>query len=80
MNAKTLGVLAVVGIGGYFLYRYQKAKVAVAAVVPPTTYQERLAVKYQVPIETVIRLIEAIPPSVWGPPPEVVAEKILAQA
>lgn len=79
MNAKTLGILAVVGIGGYLLYRWQKTKVAAAVAAPPTTYQESLAVKYQVPVETVARLIEAIPVSDWGPPPEVIAEKILAQ-
>lgn len=79
MSTKTLGILAVVGIGGYLLYRWQKTKV-VAAAAPPTTYQERLAGKYQVPIETVVRLIEAIPEGgVLSPPPEVIAEKILAQ-
>lgn len=78
MSRKLIGLLALAGIGGYLYYRYQKAKVTVAAV-PPTTYQERLAVKYEVPVETVVRLIEAIPVSAWGPPPEVVAEKILAQ-
>lgn len=77
-----IGLLAVGGVG-YLLYRqWKKTRLAVAAVAPSYNEQiaQRLSAQYNVPIATVRNLIQSISPAYGMPPPEVVAEKILAQA
>ncbi len=78
MKTGTIITLLAVGGVGYLLYRqWKKTGLAVAAappaIAPLTPYQERTATEYAIhygiPIETMVKLVRAMPEGAWGPIP-----------
>lgn len=78
-TGEVLGVLAAVAIGGYLCYGYGTTKPGAGRTA--TSRELWLAEEYLVPVSTVVRLMDSLTEveEKYGPPPDVLCEKILSQ-